>query len=184
VLLVKLRSKRAVSTVIATLIMIDVAVALGVMAYLYSQNMLGTLSSNYNIYFERNKQIMQKRVSMVNVRFQDTGAYKFNITIVNSGSIHVSVAAIYVNGSDILPYVSDAWNFTSPTTKVRVPSPNGQYLIAVGDGVTFAFRLSPTFYDPWTKTVKSMTYGKLYMISVVTSDGVSDVQYWTATKGA
>ena len=171
----KLRSRRAVSTVIATLLMINVALVLGVMAYLYSQNMMGTLTSNYNIYLERQRQAMQERISIVNVRFNDStnAPYKFNITVVNSGSRQVSIAAIYLNGSDILSGVTKIWNRNA----VEIPI-SATYQIVVGDMVTFAFDSKPSV------GAQPMSYGKLYTIAVVTSTGVADRLYWTATRGS
>jgi archaellum component FlaF (FlaF/FlaG flagellin family) len=173
-LLLRLRSKKAVSTIVATVIMVNIAVVLGVTAYLYQQNMLGVMIGNYGLYVDRNSNMMQERISIVNIRYTDrsvdTG--KLNITVLNSGSRHVNISAIYLNGTDIMNEVEYVWNGVG--TNQSSPS-QGTYLITVGNSSTFAFKKDGV-------TVSNIKFGCTQSIVVVTVDGVKASEEWLATK--
>ena len=176
-LLLRLRSKRAVSTIVATIIMVNIAVVLGVTAYLYQQNMLGVMIGNYGLYIDRNSNMMQERFSIVNIRYTDrtlspaTG--NLNITVLNSGSRHVNISAIYFGGKNIMDstYILKVWT-GSGSEKNPV---HGTYLIVVGDSLTFAFKKD-------TAPISGITIDHVYSIVVVTIDGVKASQDWLATK--
>jgi len=172
-LLLRLRSRRAVSTIVATVIMVNIAVVLGVTAYLYQQNMLGAMIGNYGLYVDRNSNMMQERISIVNIRYTDrsvdTG--RLNITVLNSGSRHVNISAIYLNGTDIMNQVENVWNGVG---NLSYPS-QGTYLITVGNSSTFAFKKDGA-------TVPNIKFGCKQSIVVVTVDGVKASEEWLATK--
>jgi hypothetical protein len=163
--------------------MINIAIILGITAYVYSQNMLGTMSSNFGIFLERNKERLEERISIVNIRFNDSaylypeGKYSplLNITVLNTGVRHVEVAAIYINGTDILPHVYGVWNNTGVPPE-SVPLPTNRYLIVTGDGMTFSF-------DDEAPIISRIRYGCVQSIKVVTVDGVMASEEWVATRG-
>ena len=171
-LLLRLRSRKAVSTVVATIIMVNIAVVLGVTAYLYQQNMLGAMIGNYGIYIDRNSNMMQERISIVNIRYTDKSVTtgNLNITVLNTGSRHVNISAIYLNGTNIMTptNILNVWNGSK-----TYPNNQKTYLLVVGDSLTFAFQKTPS---------TTMTYGKVYSIIVVTIDGVKASEQWVATK--
>lgn len=174
----KVLSKRAVSTIVATVIMVNIAVVLGVTAYLYSQNMLGVLIGNYNIYIERNKEMMQERISIANIRYSDdpySDDFALNITVLNSGARHVYISSIYLNGTDILQNeeVSTVWNGAGET---QSPNGDGTYTIIVGNSSTFAFEATG-------ETIQKISYDCVQSIIVVTKDGVKAQEEWLATTG-
>lgn len=171
----KLRSKRAVSTIIATVIMINIAIILGITAYVYSQNMLGTMSSNFGIFLERNKERLEERISIVNIRFNDSADFMLNITVLNTGVRHVEISAIYLNGTDILPDVYAIWNNTGVPPE-SVPLNTHRYRIVTGDGMTFSF-------DDEAPIISQIRYGCVQSVKVVTVDGVMASEEWVATRG-
>jgi len=176
----RLGSNRAVSTVVATILMINIALVLGVMAYLYSQNILGTLTSNYSIFLGQGKERMLERISIVNIRFYDTddlSKFRFNITVMNTGSRHVWLSSIYINGTDVMPEISDygkgaVWDQAGDIQS----STDGGYLMVVGSSLTFAFK-------PDAQVVSSMEYDRLQSIVAVTSMGVVATEQFYATEG-
>jgi archaellum component FlaF (FlaF/FlaG flagellin family) len=179
VLALRLKSKKAVSTIVATIIMVNIAVVLGVTAYLYQQNMLGVMIGNYEIYVDRNKEIKQERISDVNIRYDETNPYRLNITVVNSGSRHVWISAIYLNETDILNEIyNDGTHFAvwNSTGGFQEPDADGQYLIVVGDSLTFSFQPIDG------GKVGSIAYGNVQSFTVVTLHGVKDQQEWLATR--
>jgi len=152
--------------------MVNIAVVLGVTAYLYQQNMLGAMIGNYGIYIDRNSNMMQERISIVNIRYTDKSVTtgNLNITVLNTGSRHVNISAIYLNGTNIMTptNILNVWNGSK-----TYPNNQKTYLLVVGDSLTFAFQKTPS---------TTMTYGKVYSIIVVTIDGVKASEQWVATK--
>jgi hypothetical protein len=113
----------------------------------------------------------------VNIRYTDrtlspnTG--NFNITVLNTGSRHVNISAIYFEGINIMnsTYILNVWD-SSGSAKSLV---HGTYLIVVGDSLTFAF-------DKGTAPISGITIDNVYSIVVITVDGVKVSQDWLATK--
>ena len=168
----RLRSGRAINTIIATIILVNIAVVLGVTAFLYQQNILGVLMGNYEIYIDRNKVMMQERINMVNIRYDETNPYRLNITVVNSGSRHVWIATIYLNGTSIMNEIFAVWNSTGAS---KSPNTRGEYLIVVGDSLTFSFQ-------PGGGKVGSIAYGRVQSFIVVTTNGIKAQEEWLATE--
>lgn len=175
----RLKPKRGVSTIVATVIMINMAVVLGVMAYLYQQNILGAMIGNYEIYVDRNKAMMQERINIANIRYGETNPYRLNITVMNSGSRHVSITTIYLNVTPIMNeiYKYDShfavWNSTGAFQSANT---KGEYLIVVGDSLTFSFQ------PVGGGKVGSIAYGRVQSFIVVTTNGVKAEEEWLATK--
>jgi len=175
----RLKSRRAINTIIATIILVNIAVVLGVTAFLYQQNILGVLMGNYEIYIDRNKVMMQERINMVNIRYDETNPYRLNITVVNSGSRHVWIATIYLNGTSIMNEIyNDGSNFAvwNSTGAFRSPNTRGEYLIVVGDSLTFSFQ------PVGGGKVGSIAYGRVQSFIVVTTNGIKAQEEWLATE--
>jgi len=181
VVALRLNSRRAINTVIATIIMVNIAVVLGVTAFLYQENILGVMMGNYGIYIDRNKVMMQERINMVNIRYDETNPYRLNITVVNSGSRHVWITTIYLNGTSIMNEIyNDGIHFAvwNSTGAFQSPSTKGEYLIRVGDSLTFSFQ------PPVGGGVKvgSIAYGRVQSFIVVTTNGIKAQEEWLATE--
>ena len=83
-------SKKAVSPVIATLLMIAVAVAASVIVYVWSAGLLGTLMGGGGA---------QVKEQLIMEAYDWTNTASLKLYLRNVGSTAVSVAAIYVGGS-------------------------------------------------------------------------------------
>ncbi len=120
---------------------------------------------------------MHERIDIVNIRFcntSDPAQFRFNITVVNTGSKHVWISALYINGTDILPEIVDngrgvVWNKEGALQSAE----DGEYLIVVKESLTFAFR-------PNAQVVNSMAYKNLQSIVIATSRGITAKEQWHA----
>ena len=160
-----LTSKKAVSTIISTLLMINVAIVSGVLVYAWTQGVLGEYTSGTTSYFHERGETMREKIAMENLRFDENATnYKMNITIRNTGSKDVWIAAIYMNGTDIVSGVNTAWDGNQTVAPV-----DGKYHLLVSHALTFAFS------DP------GYSEGDIMHLSIVTSEGCKIAEYWKAT---
>jgi FlaG/FlaF family flagellin (archaellin) len=157
-------NKKAVSTVIATLLMINVAIVSGVLVYTWTQGVLGEYTSGTTSYFHDRGETMREKIAMENLRYENTTNYKLNITIRNTGTKDVWLAAIYVNGTDIISGVNATWDGNQTVSPI-----DGKYHLLVAHALTFAFS------DP------GYNQDDIMHVSVVTSEGCKISEYWKAT---
>jgi len=175
VVALRLKSRRAINTIVATIILVNIAVVLGVTAFLYQENILGVMMGNYEIYIDRNRVMMQERISIVNIRYGEKIPYRLNITVMNSGSRHVWIATIYLNVTSIVNEIYAVWNSTGA---LKSPNTRGEYLIVVGDSLTFSFQ--PPVGGGGK--VGSIAYGRVQSFIVVTTNGIKAQEEWLATE--
>ncbi len=83
--------KKAVSPVIATLLMIAIAVAAGVLVYVWSMGLVGTLQGSGG---EQTKE-------QVILEAYDASGSTWTLYLRNTGAAPVTVAACYINGTQI-----------------------------------------------------------------------------------
>jgi FlaG/FlaF family flagellin (archaellin) len=158
-------SKKAVSTVISTLLMINVAIVSGVLVYAWTQGVLGEYTSGATSYFHDRGETMREKIAMENLRYDENSTnYKLNITIRNTGTKDVWIAAIYVNATDILSGVNATWDGNQTITPIE-----GKYHLLVAHALTFAFS------DP------GYNQDDIMHVTVVTSEGCKISEYWKAT---
>src|SRR4030042_921554 len=155
------RNKKAVSTVIATLLMINVAVVSGVLVYTWTQGVLGEYTSGATSYFHDRGETMREKIAMENLRYENTTNYKLNKTIRNTGTKDVWIAAIYVNGTNIISGVNATWDGNQTVSPV-----DGKYHLLVAHALTFAFS------DP------GYNQDDIMPVTVVTSEGCKISEYW------
>jgi flagellin-like protein len=86
-------NKKAVSPVIATLLMIAIAVASGTLVYVWSMGIVGTLQSSGGQ--QTKQQLMMEAYKAVGT------SWEFNLR--NPGSATLQIAAVYVNGTSCTP---------------------------------------------------------------------------------
>ncbi len=139
-------SRKAVSTVIATILMINIAFVTGVLVFAWGQGVMGSFTAQSGTYFLTQGEVMQEKILMVDLRYLPSPPYQyqFNITVRNVGHIEARVAEIYLNDSKVLSQVSLAWR----NDGTLVSAAAGKYLIPVGDAVTFAFISYPQSPKP------------------------------------
>lgn len=168
-----IRSKRAVSPVIATLLMINIALVLGVIVYTWGTGIFQSWTASSRLFFQSREEYLEEAIALENLRYDpDATNYKFNITVRNIGRRDLWISAIYVNGKNIISQVHLAWN--SQGLKVESESNGlhaGGYHILVGESLTFAF----------TDVTPSFNEGDLLTIVVATDRGNRVAENWEAS---
>ena len=109
-------NRRAVSPVIATLLMIAIAVASGTLVYVWSMGIVGTLQSSGG---------QQTKQQLIMEAYKATGTAKsslWTLNLRNPGSATLTVAAVYVSGESC----------TLPATSFTLgPSGAGQLVVTI-----------------------------------------------------
>jgi archaellum component FlaF (FlaF/FlaG flagellin family) len=162
-----LTCKRALSTVISTIIMINIAFVTGILVYAWGQGVLGSWTAESGIYFEIQGEAMREKILLVNLRYSQSAYYQLNMTVRNVGYIEARVADIFLNDTKVLSQVSLVWK----NDGTLVSAKSGKYLIPVGDAVTFAF----TSITPPPTLVSA----KLMRVVVATDRGTRAYEEWS-----
>jgi len=127
-------SKKAVSPVIATLLMIAVAVAASVIVYVWSAGLLGTLMGGGGA---------QVKEQVILEAFVWTDPTKITLYLRNVGSSEVHVAAIYVGGTQVTTgaYTIPVKAATSVGPLTTVASSGTAYVVKIvtDTGAVFSF---------------------------------------------
>lgn len=166
-------SRKAVSTVIATILMINIAFTTGILVFAWAQGLFGSWSSTGGVYFQTKGESIEETVAFVNLRFVSNAYYKLNITVRNIGHRDTWIASIYLNDTSVMSQVSLAWNNDGATVSAIGSGLHaGKYHIPCGDGITFAFR---------SITSPIISNGNLLLIVVATERGNQVAQQWKAT---
>jgi archaeal flagellin N-terminal-like domain len=84
------RSKKGISSILGTVIVLAITIALGALLYAYSQGMFGSLTQNVNV--DAQAQII--------VNPSTSQAY-LQLTLVNDGNVNVNITSVYVNGQRV-----------------------------------------------------------------------------------
>ena len=168
-----MRKRKAVSPVLATLLMIAVAVALAVVIFTWSQGFLSSTSSAVGTEQGAQNIAAQSQITIENV-VPDTSAKNITLVIRNVGSVSVSIGSIQVIG---LPSNSGF----SGSGYVTVPSSGN---VNTGGGVTGASPNTASSYQNIAKgsaitttlTLNNLASGDFITVKVTTTVG-SFAQY-------
>ena len=165
-------SKRGVSPVIATLLMINIALVLGVILYTWGNGIFQSWAAGSSLYFQSREESLGEAIALENLRYDPDAGYKFNLTVRNIGKRDAWIASIYVNGSNIISQVKLAWNSRGEIVNPESSGLHaGCYHILVGDSLTLAFQnVNPSFKE-----------GDLLTIVVATDKGNRVAENWRAT---
>jgi len=137
-----LKNKKAVSPIIATLLLILIAVAAGVIIYVWTTSYIGTQIGTAG---------GQETFIITNVKYYVVStSYYVNVTIINQGASAINITSVKVYDSSYSTLI--AYNYSA--TKLPV--------IASGDTLTFNVKLSGplqkgTSYVLEARTVKGNT---------------------------
>ena len=153
-----LNKRKAVSPVLATLLMIAVAVALAVVIFTWSQGFLSSTSSAVGTEQGAQNIAAQSQITIENVIADSTsGSESVKIMVRNVGSVTVNVSSIQIQG---MPSNSGFKNFltalvNSSSTGIQTVKPDGSgvypdnfttssgsYTLSKGDGTVITVKLS------------------------------------------
>jgi flagellin-like protein len=144
-----LRDNRAVSEIVASLILLLIVVVLGTFLYGYAVSLTGEQSEAFKGEIATEAERAQERFRVLAV-WWDGSSGDLNLTILNYGRLDIEIADVYVNGKPIESYYVGQ----------RLPI----YTSQLG---RISFR-SPV----------SVSEGSLYEIVLVSGTGVSHVYRW------
>jgi len=169
-------SRKAVSTVIATLLMINIAFTTGILVFAWAQGVFGSWASTSGMYFQTKGEDIEEAIALVNLRFlapASSVTYTLNITARNIGHRDVWIASIYFNETNVMSQVSLAWNNDGATVSAIGSGLHaGKYHVRCGDGITFAFG---------SITAPVISNGNLLSVVVATDRGNQVSQQWKVT---
>jgi len=94
-------SKRAISTLLANVLVVTMVVALGTMLFIWTTGVMGTYQGGAGVWFSTRGEVMKERLAIEEVWF--TGLDRKNITIYirNVGANEIKIAAVYVNSTQV-----------------------------------------------------------------------------------
>lgn len=104
------RSKGAVSTVVATIMLVNTAVAMGAIMFAWSSGMLSAYRSDTEVQYSLIGEKTREAIAVENVWFQNGGQKKITVFVRNVGLCEAKLVSIYVSGSPYLP--NGTWPYT------------------------------------------------------------------------
>lgn len=146
-----IRGRRAISTLLANVLVVTMVITLGTMLFIWTTGVIGVYQGGAGIWFMTRSEVMKERLSIEEVWFTNIlGTDQRNITIYirNVGSNQIKVAAVYVNSTQ-------AWTGTKTLQVGQVD------------------KISLTLTKPWGR-------GCVTYISVATLRGNVVKGYWQA----
>jgi len=144
-------SRRAISTLLANVLVVTMVVALGTMLFIWTTGVMGAYQGGVSVWFTTRSEVMKERLAIEEVWFTNAvGQDRKNITIYvrNVGTNELKIAAVYVNSTQV-------WA--------------GTKILEVGQ----VDRISLTLPTPWGR-------GCVTYISVATLRGNVVKGYWQA----
>jgi flagellin-like protein len=150
-------AREAVSPIIATLLLIAIAVAAGIIVYVYVNSLAGGLTSGGG-------QQVSEQLSLDAYNY-GTIASGVTIAIRNSGSSSVTISSVFFDGSLVASFGSQV-----PGTCAA-----GGAAVASGATCTFSLTASPA-------TVETATSGTTHVVKMVTATGGTSVFSITAGR--
>lgn len=98
----KWKSKLAVSTVVANMMMIAITLSLGAILVAWAGTSYGAFTSGTQVFFGQRAQALQERFVIENVYFNKTST-RLIVFVRNVGVEEIKIVALYVNGTTLTP---------------------------------------------------------------------------------
>jgi len=152
VTLTKMRKKKAVSTIVATILMINTAVGMGVIYLLWTQGIVGVYTGNARVQYDLMESSRDESIVVENVWFGSTPSKNVTIFVRNIGIKEARIEAIYTAGQ-----VQKTYNTTQ-----TLP-----YTVRISERVAF-------------RIVFNWNASSAYLFSVVTARGNKASGQWIA----
>ena len=97
-------SRRAISTLLANLLVVTMVVSLGTMLFIWTTGVMGAYQGGAGVWFSTRSEVMKERLATEEVWFTNAvGQDRKNITIYvrNVGTNELKIAAVYVNSTQV-----------------------------------------------------------------------------------
>jgi flagellin-like protein len=114
------RNKRGVSEIIASLILILIVSAAGVLAYSISLTTFSSSTSNYQLQMDQREAKVQERLEVLAVWWDRQNQFNLTLTVLNYGTIDLTIDKVYVNGTIVTTYISGTGAKIGPTIIIPV----------------------------------------------------------------
>lgn len=98
------RSKKGLSEIVASLMLILIVTIAGVIVYAYSVSVIGSSSSNFDLQTTQSEDLAKERFQII--RVWSNGQNQLNLTVLNYGKTDLTINAVYVNGTAVAQFVS------------------------------------------------------------------------------
>lgn len=134
----KFTRKRAISPIIATLLLIAIAVAAGIIVYVYVNSLAGGLTSGGGSQVSQQLQLQADSFNIVNASTSKGTGQVMDIFLKNTGSSSISISAIYVDGTAV-----SEWG-NSGTAAGTYGGSGTPYFAVSSDATSGCFALLPT----------------------------------------
>ena len=152
-----MKEKRAISPIIATLLLILIAIAAGVVVYAYVINFVGNSSTNSGS--TQSVIEINNFCASASSHACNAGADVYYISILNTGTVAIPASStIQIYFTDVTAGTSGSTTCTSPNT-------------AVAPGSSYSCPSSPT--TAWTNIITAPSVGDTLSVKVVNPDGGS-----------
>jgi len=97
-------SRRAISTLLANVLVVTMVVSLGTMLFIWTTGVMGMYQGGAGLWFSTRSEVMKERLAIEEVWFTNVaGQDRKNITIYirNVGANEIKIAAVYVNSTQV-----------------------------------------------------------------------------------
>jgi hypothetical protein len=130
----RVKRNLGISTVVANMMMITIAIALASLVVAWAGTSYGLYTGGSQLYFNQRQQALEEQFTIENVFFTKSQGY-IDIFVRNVGATEVSVVAIYV---DQIPKTPTGTGPNGATCTIPTGSPPGLILgtVAASSGVT------------------------------------------------
>jgi len=93
-------NKRAVSTVISTVLMTSLAITMGTLVVFWASQTLGVYQGGASVFFLKRGEALKENFVIEDIWFFTNATNKYvNITVRNVGSIQITIMAIHINAT-------------------------------------------------------------------------------------
>jgi flagellin-like protein len=140
----KFTHRRAVSPIIATLLLIAIAVASGIIVYVYVNSLAGGLSSGGGTQVSSQLQLQAYSFTGVSLTSVTSNGVVADVFLQNTGSSSLTIASIYFDGTALTQWFTAAGAYKQ---YLLVPTSGGNCFAVVPTSATLAAYASATPVD-------------------------------------
>ena len=117
-----LHDKRGVSEIIASLMMVLIVSAAGVILYTYSLNTFASTGSSFQLQTALREEQARERL-LITAVWWDNNNNEMNVTVLNYGKIEIVIDAVYIDGNRVSDYSSGTTVGKGELVSVKFTSP-------------------------------------------------------------
>jgi flagellin-like protein len=136
------RARRAVSDVVATLLMVAVVVSLGVVAFTFASTGLGTLTQSFSGLMSNQANAVSEHFVVEQATFTFSGTTGADVYVRNVGAIASTLVSVYIVDQSTNAFVSQVAVSTALNVGTVVDIPHTTVTFAPVHGHTYSFTVT------------------------------------------